>query len=223
MVTCLDPLAVRPDGHSLQARFLALVPRIEKHARIYFRDVRCAARKADCIAETLALAWRWFLRLVQRGKDVTQFVSTFASLAARAVRSGRRACGQENSKDVLSPLAQRRHGFEVKSLSREGSQYDEILEEAPHDNVRTPPPEAATFRIDFPRWLTSWSQRDRRLIADLMLGERTRNVARKYCLSPSRVSQLRRQFCADWAMFCGDDEICEAKRQRLDAEPREVA
>jgi hypothetical protein len=223
MATCLDSLAARPDGHSLQARFLALVPRIEKHARIYFRDVRCAARKADCIAETLAVAWKWFLSLVQRGKDVTQFVSTFASLAARAVRSGRRVCGQENSKDVLSPTAQRRHAFEVKSLSSEGREYDDILEEALHDNVRTPPPEAATFRIDFPQWLTSWSLRDRRLIADLMVGERTLDVARKYRLSPSRVSQLRRQFCDDWATFCGDDGTCDAKRQGLDAEPREVA
>jgi DNA-directed RNA polymerase specialized sigma24 family protein len=221
METCLDPLAVRPDGRALQARFLALVPRIERHARIYFRDVRCAARKADCIAETLALAWRWFLRLVQRGKDVTQFVSTFASLAARAVRSGRRVCGQENGKDVLSPLAQRRGGFEVESLSREGSQYDEILEEALHDNVRTPPPEAAAFRIDFPRWLTSWCLRDQRLIANLIVGERTLDVAGKYRLSPGRVSQLRRQFCSDWTTFCGDDE--SSLRPGLDAEPRAVA
>ena len=64
----------------------------------------------------VALSWKWFLRLAQRGKDPTQFPSAIASYAARAVRSGRGVCGQENGKDVLSPLAQRRHRFTVGKL-----------------------------------------------------------------------------------------------------------
>jgi hypothetical protein len=53
----------------LQAAFLSLWPRIVTHARFIFRDVECDERKADCIRETLALAWKWFLRLVEKGKD----------------------------------------------------------------------------------------------------------------------------------------------------------
>ena len=41
----------------LQARFLQVRDRIETHARIYFRHVKCWFRKADLVAETIALAW----------------------------------------------------------------------------------------------------------------------------------------------------------------------
>ena len=89
-------------SHPLHARFLTMLPRIETHAKIYFRDVRCSAKRADWIAETIALAWKWFLRLEERGKDAAQFVSALASLAAKAVRSGRRVAGMEWAKDLMN-------------------------------------------------------------------------------------------------------------------------
>src|SRR5215469_11837317 len=104
---------VPPALEQLREQFLALLPRIELHARITFRGVCCPGRRADAIAEAVALAWKWHVRLAERGKDVRQFPAAFAALAARAVRSGRRACGQEKSKDVLSPVAQRKQGFRV--------------------------------------------------------------------------------------------------------------
>jgi hypothetical protein len=73
---------------SLHASFLALVPRIESRARVYFRAIKCTEKKADCVAEVVAIAWKWFCRLVKRGRDVTQFVGALASLAARAVWNG---------------------------------------------------------------------------------------------------------------------------------------
>jgi hypothetical protein len=100
----------------LRARFQAVLPRIERHARIYFRHVGCADRKADYIAETVAVAWQWFVRLAERGKDASTFVSALATLAARAVRGGHRICGSEKAQDVLSPAAQNRHGFTVGPL-----------------------------------------------------------------------------------------------------------
>jgi hypothetical protein len=48
-----------------------MLPRIELHGRIYFRHVRCPHRRADCVAVMVALCWKWFLRLVERGKDPT--------------------------------------------------------------------------------------------------------------------------------------------------------
>ena len=95
----------------LHRQFLAILPRIERHARIYFRHLKCDVKKEEAVADAIALAWRWFVRLVRRGKDVSGFVSTLATFAAKAVRSGRRVCGMEKGKDVLSPRAQQRHGF----------------------------------------------------------------------------------------------------------------
>ena len=197
--------------------FLVLLPRIELHARVYFRFMKLD-RKEDAVAEAVALAWHWFLRLTARGKDVTPFVSALASYAARAVLSGRRLCGQLPARDVLSEAAQRRHGFTVQALpqstrhpfeevyaSVQGQRHIDALEEMLRDNTVTPPPDQAAFRIDFAAWRRTRTERDRRLMADLMVGERTSQVAQEYGITAGRVSQLRREFHDDWARFCGAD------------------
>ncbi len=84
---------------------MEMVSRIERHGRVYFRLLNDADKLEDAIAEMVALSWKWFVRLADRGKDPTQFPSSVATYAARAVRSGRRLCGQEKANDVLSPLA----------------------------------------------------------------------------------------------------------------------
>jgi hypothetical protein len=103
VITSTPSAPARPDLVALHAEFLSLLPRIERHGRVYFRDVRCPHKKEDFLAEMAALAWKWYVRLARRGKDVTRFPSALASYAARAVRSGRRLCGKEKAKDVLSP------------------------------------------------------------------------------------------------------------------------
>ena len=105
------PLYPSPNDELLHAGFLAILPRIERHARISFRDIRCPNKKEDLVAETIALSWAWYGRLIRKGKDVAKFVSALARYAARAVRCGRRLNGKERAKDVVSPVAQRRHGF----------------------------------------------------------------------------------------------------------------
>jgi hypothetical protein len=189
----------------LQAAFLAQVlPRIQLHGRCYFRHVKCPHRKEELLAEMSGLAWLWFVRLAGRGKDVTGFVSALATYAARAAGSGRRVCGQERSKDALSPLAQRRHGFLVSALPEVSTLSDNPLAEALHDNTRTPPDEQCAFRIDFPAWRATHAERDRQVLDDLMVGERTLDVAGKYGLSPGRVSQLRREFLLDWRRYVSE-------------------
>ena len=201
------PCPVCPSSDApLQLDFQTILPRVELRARIAFRDVRCPHRKADCIAEAVALAWAWYRRLTQRGVDVTRFVSVLAVYAARAVRSGRRVCGQEKARDVLSSVAQRRHGFVVSSLPEVNTLDGNAWDEALLDNTQTEVPEQVCFRLDFPRWRLSRAERDRRLIDRLMVGERTQDVARRFGLTPSRVSQLRREFAEDWARFCGAPE-----------------
>jgi hypothetical protein len=81
----------------LHDRFLSrILPAVERHARVYFRHLRSADQE-DAVAETIAIAWRWFLRLTERGKDAARFPSALAGYAARAVNSGRRLCGMENA------------------------------------------------------------------------------------------------------------------------------
>ena len=190
-------------GGALHTAFLQILPRLEMHARIYFRQIRCPNAQDDRVQETIAMAWKWFVTLAERGKDATGFVSTLAVFAALGVRLGRRLCGQEKPKDVLSPLAQQRHGFTVHRLPADGAWHEEFAE-ALYDNTQTPPDEQAAFRLDFAAWRSRHSARNRRLIDELMAGERTFDVARRYCLSPGRISQLRRAFHDDWRAFGGE-------------------
>jgi hypothetical protein len=171
------------------------------HSELTFRFLHCPAERADCVQEAIALAWFWYRSLAQRGKDASDFAATLASYAVRAVQVGRRVTGSEPSQDVLSVTAKLRHGVRVFYLQEGGTLAINGWQEAVADNVRTPPDEQAAFRIEFPAWLPTRTSRDRRLIADLAVGERTGDVARKYGLSAGRISQLRRAFCEDWTHF----------------------
>ena len=151
MIASATPITSTDDLHRA---FLRIAPRIELHGRVWFRGLKCLDTRQDCICEMLALAWRWFLRLIAQGKDPLQFPSALADFAARAVKAGRRLCGKHKGKDVLNPLAQRRHDFVVELLpvstcrSHEsrysvplGQRTQDAIEARLHDNVQTPVPE----------------------------------------------------------------------------------
>jgi hypothetical protein len=187
----------------LQATFLtSVLPKVVAHGRVSFRGLK-AERQEECIAEMVALTWAWHLRLAERGKDATQFPTALATFAARAVRSGRKLAGMDRAKDALSPQARQRHGFLVSALPDVSTLSDNPLSEALADNSKSPD-QQAMFRIDFPAWRAGRAERDRRLLDDLMLGERTLDVAGKHGLSPGRVSQLRREFLLDWRRYLSE-------------------
>lgn len=207
----------------VQAAFQRILPRIQLHAEIYFRHVKCPDQRADLIAEVLALAWQWFHRLAARGKDGTQFPSALATFAVRAARCGRRLCGQEKSKDVLSPRAQQRHGFQVQSLpastaiSQEnlygtfrGQEKLDEFEERLQDNTQTPVPDQVAFRIDWPCFFRQLARRDRELARFLALGHSGKKAAQKFQLSPGRVTQLRQRWCREWRTFCDEAALATA-------------
>jgi hypothetical protein len=197
-------LSTTPTVTDLQTRFLVLLPCIERHGLICFNHVKCQESRREAVAEVVALCWLWYARLAARGQDAAAFPAALAGYAARAVRCGRRLCGQERARDVLSPLAQRRHGFTARSLPSDNRAHGSEFEEALRDNTRTPPADQAAFRVDFPAWLVSQGERRREIAEALMLGERTDATARRFDMSPARVSQLRREFQKDWQRYCAD-------------------
>src|SRR5262249_37086154 len=173
--------------------------------------IRCPVKQEDRVQECVALGWQWFLRLTEQGKDVFAFPMAFAALLARAVKCGRRLCGQERSGDVLSLVAQARHGFRVERLPATTRSPHEDLYADPHgqalldafeerlrDNTVTPPPDAAAFRVDWPLFLAGLTRRDRDLALFLSLGHSGKAAAAKFGLSPGRVTQLRQRWCRAW-------------------------
>ena len=182
---------------SLHARFMALLPHIERYGRFYFCHIRCPQGKEEALQEMRALTWLWFLRLVSQGKDPADLSGALAAFAARRGHAGRRLCGQEKPRDVLSPRAQRLNGIGLDRL------YNEALQ----DNTRTPPPDQVASRCDFLAWRGTRTDRDRLIMDDLMLGDRTLEVARKHAVSPARISQLRREFYRDRMRFGNDTDV----------------
>ena len=77
------------------------------------------------IADTIALAWKCYLQLLENGKDVDTFKMVFVFTVVRSVRCGRRVTGTEKAKDVMSNRAQRRHGFTVDAIDAACTQLAE--------------------------------------------------------------------------------------------------
>ena len=189
-----------PGPDPVQALFLDQFPRFCDHARFAFRHVRCPATRDDQVAEALALAWRHFVALLARGKNPSLFVTVLAFRSTQAVKAGRRLDGSESPRDVLSLRAAARHKFiltrDLDTVPATGRWADAVTE-----NGRTPVPDQAAFRIDFPRWRSAFAARDRAILDALMAGGGTLEVARMFRVTPGRVSQMRRAFEASWRAF----------------------
>ena len=207
-------LTSSPTSTSLQETFMAVLPKIETHASIAFRHIRCPATRADKIAEAIALGWKWFVRLHERGKDINEFVMHFVTLVARAVKSGRRVAGMAKAKDLMNERCQARHGFKVEALPTSprasyearyskphGQQDYDAFEDRLRDNTFTPVPEQVAFRVDWPVFLTTLTPRDRQLADFLALGNSGKRAATRFNLSPGRVTQLRQRWCEEWRRF----------------------
>ena len=190
---------VSQDWHS---GFLAVLPTIQAHAQIQFRHMR-PERREDAIQEAIASACRSYYLLAAKGRLHDAHASTLAKFAVNHVRNGRHIGGsQESSRDLLSPVAQSRFGFETNSLDPIDNRTAGWRQIAVEDR-RTPVPDLAAFRIDFPAWLRSQTRRHRRIIAALINGGSTSAVAKRFCLSEGRISQLRRKFELDWHRYHG--------------------
>lgn len=199
---------------ALHARFLIILPCVELHGRIYFRFLP-PHKKEDVMQEMRALAWKWYLRLLERGKDPCDFMKAFTTLLARAVGSGRRLVGLLKAKDVMNPATQRRFGFAVESLPASsctsyerlysdpnGQDQHDAFEERLRDNTTTPVPDQVQFRVDWPAFLGTLTGRERRIIRAMAKNETTKDISREFELSPARISQMRSEFHDEWEQFC---------------------
>lgn len=196
----------------LKDEFEQLMPRITMYLKSVFRFIRCESTRSDYIAEGIALSWKWFCRAKQQGKNPAEFVTSIARYAARAVRAGRTVCGQQKSKDVLSVTARLKFGVSVvrfaPSVDCELSgalvrtqHEDMVYEEYVTDDMQTPVPEQAAFRVDWPDFLDTLSARDRGIAAFLALGHQATEAATKFNVTVPRISQVRKDWQRRWFEF----------------------
>jgi hypothetical protein len=174
----------------------AILPIVEGYARRVF--AWCSPEERDeRTAEAVALAFVGYTSLVRRGRDREVTAWSLAFIAARRVKSGRHVgSSQDKATDVMT----KRNGCTVL---RYGTMRDlpSELHEALAENARSPVPEQAAFRIDFPEFLAKQPGKKRRVATLLAVGNRATDVARTIGVCPSRVTQIRRELCQDWQSF----------------------
>jgi hypothetical protein len=184
------------------AAFLSMLPAIERHARLVFRD-RDPERRAELVQATIVNCYAAFARLVDRGKADVGFATPLAAYAVRQVRQGRMVGGRLNVRDVLSLYCQQTKQVQVGRLDRYDHEEDgwrEILVEDRHAS----PAETAAIRIDYAAWLKTLGRRHRQIATKLALGETTGRVAKLFNISAGRISQLRRELEHSWQAFHGE-------------------
>jgi len=183
-------------------RFLAMLPAIRAQARFAFKHLPPHIRK-ESIDEVAANALVAYARLVELGKEDLAYPTPLAGYGIAQFRCGRRVGSSLNSHDVLSRYARQKNGFAVERLDRQNHETGEWAE-AVIEDYRTPVADQAAFRIDFPEWLGLRSDRGRRVAEALAVGERTKDVAKRFELTPGRISQMRREFYQSWQQFHGE-------------------
>jgi hypothetical protein len=182
--------------------FEELLPSITKQASVAFRDSPPCEREEQ-VAETIANCFVAYVRLLERGLGNVIFASPLTAYAIKQVRAGRRVGSALNIKDISSTYCQQRKKVRMNRLDHydvdEGGWQEIVVE----DRTATPADIAAT-RLDFAAWLQTLRRKERRVAELLSTGESTKVAARRFRISPARISQLRRELRNCWLTFQGE-------------------
>jgi hypothetical protein len=202
MIAFLKQSEPNPQVPAWHAKFLAMLPAIRRTAEISFRMCRPELR-SELIEVTVAHSLVAFARLVELGREDLAFASALARFGVAQTRAGRRVGSSLNIRDIMSSYAQHRKGFHVERLDyfdEEENSWQEIVVE----DKRATPAEIAECRIDFAEWLDRLPHRQRKIAMTLATGETTKATAKRFAVSPARISQFRRAFQTSWFAFHGE-------------------
>jgi hypothetical protein len=183
-------------------KFLHLLPTIREQAEFAFRGVPIDAQE-ELVQETIAAAYGLFVSLCRRGRSARVYPMPLCRYAVRHVHEGRRIGSRCNRRDIASPCTCAAKRVTVERLDRFNPRRGEWREVLVEDRTACPAEIVMTW-LDFASWLSTLSNRDRQLAEKLVLGETTGRVARTFRISAARVSQLRRELCANWHKFVGE-------------------
>jgi hypothetical protein len=179
-----------------------MMPTIATYARLAFRHRNPEARE-EAVEECLANALVAYVRLVQLDKVSLAYPTVLARYAVAQINDGRKVGSRLNVQDVSSAYCQRRKKIAVERLDK-FDHDDHIWREILVEDRRAGPAEVAATRVDFSSWLKILPGRLRRIAEILASGETTTAVARRFCVSAGRISQIRGELCRSWQQFQGE-------------------
>ena len=202
MIAHAEPQTSSLSARYLHAKFVELLPSIQKQASVAFRGEPPELRQ-ELIAEVVANCWVAFVGLIKRGLEDVIYAGPLAQFAIRQVRSGRKVGVRANVNDITSRHCQVRKAVRIKRLDhydREEEAWREVLVEGKHAG----PAEVASIKLDFEAWLDILRPRQRRIAKLLASGESTRDTAKRFKISSGRISQVRGELRESWKAFQGE-------------------
>lgn len=191
-----------------QEQFVEMLPEIQRLLKIAFRNIPREGR-ADACEEGLFHCLSSYFQLHEQGRAEAATASSLVWFAMLQVRRGRVAGCQLNRREVMSRYAQIGHGFKVVPLQNHNPDDDTWVNdivESRNASVLDP----IAIRIDFRSWLESMGRQTRRIAMDLAQDFSTSEVASKYRVSASRISQIRRELENAWRQFQSEPPLAAA-------------
>ncbi len=201
MIAQAKQLCHCPSDAAWHGVFLDMLPTIRTHARIVFRHLDPENRE-EAVQDVVCNACCAVARLAELDKLNLAYPTVLARFAVAQVKDGRKVGCKLNVRDVLSPYCQQRKKISVERLDK--FDREEGWQEIVVEDRNAGPADVAATRIDFGEWLRTLRRRDRRIAETLSVGKTTGEVAKRFHVSASRVSQLRSELKKSWDEFCGD-------------------
>jgi hypothetical protein len=178
-----------------QSNFVAMLPEIKQKLRLAFCRLDPDARE-DAIEEGIVHSLLAYVRLHDQGRAEVATASSLARYSSLHVKRGRPAGGRMNGKEPLSRYAQIGNGVQIEP---HGNWIDLLVEDK-----RAPVADQVAAKIDIRAWFATLTKRMKQIAKDLAFGCSTAEVAKKYGVSASRISQMRRMLEESWAAFQTD-------------------
>lgn len=168
-----------------RSQFAALVIELTRMAVASLRRVyHDPDAMEEAVQNSLALTWQSYHALIEQDRagdpGIIKSILWYSLKQTRAGRALSRS-GNTNAKDATTAARTGKVRFESVDLRQ-------------FESDSTPIPERVAFRIDLPKFLGTLNDRQRDMADDLMAGERTQDVAKKYDVTPGAVSQFRNRF-----------------------------
>ncbi len=155
---------------------------IECLAGSHFRHLDPDARE-EAVQNATVLAYRYWLRLAERGKTGDDCFSSAVWWAAVHAKHGRKGggSGKGKAKCVLDQARHHKNNVVVQG----GIDLNYFVGRA------STLPDAVAFRLDTAAFLATLNERDREIARDLAAGMGTGKVAYKRGVTPAAISQAR--------------------------------
>lgn len=138
--------------------------------------------REELIADSVSWAWQ--------GSQTASETVTPANIAWFAVR--RASSGDFRFEGAARSIAHSRH--------RDKVQFREVSDQF-SNGLRDNPAEIVQVRLDYVGWLRTLSPRQKGVLLLMLAGWTTGELAKRFKLSPARITQFRRELIDSWVEF----------------------